>query len=205
MLLTRGSCAPSGDYPQVTLASAESSYSTCRRSGLGAVARCRALFEWRICRFHKPAVLTGLMSEAHHVTAAPGTSRGMRKSLAKHQLRRRAIALVAAYAVALSSLLASGVAARAAAELIAQSGGALCHTDVAGQAVPASGDNNTICTDYHCIACLTLVLGISPPHAKLTIAGKPSGQVLGLLATSLVAGRPCAKSHQSRAPPHEAA
>jgi hypothetical protein len=124
--------------------------------------------------------------------------------LAKHQSRRRAIALVAAYAMALSSLLASGVAARAAAELIAQPGGALCHTDVAGQTAPARGDNNTICTE-HCIACLTLVLGISSPHARLTIAGKPSCQVIGLLATSLVTHRACAKSHQSRAPPHEAA
>ena len=203
MLLTRGSCAPSG--PQVTLASAESSHSTCRRSGLGAVACCRALFEWRICRFHKTAVLTGPMSEAHDVTAAPGTSRAMRKSLAKHQLRRRVIALVAAYAIALSSLLASGVAARAAAELIAQSGGILCHTDVAGQAVPASDENNTVCTDYHCIACLTLMAAVSPPQARIIVLGKPSSQVVASLATSVVAGSPSAKSHQSRAPPHEAA
>jgi hypothetical protein len=103
----------------------------------------------------------------------------MRKSLAKHQLRRRAIALVAAYAMALSSLLASGVAARAAAELIAQSGGALCYTDVAGQAVPASGDNNAICTDYHCIACLTLVLGISPPMRSSPLQGSRRAKSLG--------------------------
>jgi hypothetical protein len=69
----------------------------------------------------------------------------MRKSLAKHPLRWRVVALVAAYAIALSSLLASGVAARAAAELVAQSGGILCHTDVAGQSAPASDkDNNRI-------------------------------------------------------------
>jgi hypothetical protein len=169
-----------------------------------AVERCYSV-RLGSCPFHRNGVLTGPMGEAHDVTAAPWTSRRMRKSLAKHQLRRRAIALVAAYAMALSSLLASGVAARAAAELVTQSGGALCHTDVAGQAAPASGDNNTICTDYHCIACLTLVLGISPPHPRLTIAGKPSRQVIGLFATSPVTGRPCAKSHQSRAPPDEAA
>ena len=73
----------------------------------------------------------------------------MRKSLAKHPLRWRVIALVTAYAIALSSLLASGVAARAAAELVAQSGGILCHTDVAGQAAPASDENNNmICADF---------------------------------------------------------
>ena len=67
----------------------------------------------------------------------------MRKSLAKHPLRWRVVALVAAYAIALSSLLASGVAARAAAGLVAQSGGILCHTDVAGQSAPASDEKTT--------------------------------------------------------------
>jgi hypothetical protein len=64
------------------------------------------------------------MSGAHDATAQidkllDGAAH-MRKSLAKHPLRWRVVALVAAYAIALSSLLASGVAARAAAELVAQ-------------------------------------------------------------------------------------
>jgi hypothetical protein len=130
----------------------------------------------------------------------------MRKSLAKHPLRWRLVALVAAYAIALSSLLASGVAARAAAELVAQSGGILCHTDEAGQAVPASDkDNNTICTDCRCVGCLTLMAGISLPQARIIVVGKLSSQVIASLATSVVAGSPSAKSHQSRAPPREAA
>ena len=72
-----------------------------------------------------------------------GRAAQMRKSLAKHPLRWRVIALVAAYAIALSSLLTSSVAARAAAELVAQSGGILCHTDVAGQSAPASDEKTT--------------------------------------------------------------
>ncbi len=145
------------------------------------------------------------MSEAHHAAAASGTNRAMRKSLAKHPLRWRVIALVAAYAIALSSLLASGVAARAAAELAAQSGDILCHTDVAGQAAPASDEsNNTICADCRCVGCLTLIVGISLPQARIIVVGKLSSQVIALLATSVVAGNPSAKSHQSRAPPREA-
>jgi hypothetical protein len=94
----------------------------------------------------------------------------MRKSLAKHPLRWRVIALVAAYAIALSSLLASGVAARAAAELVAQSGGILCHSDVAGQAAPASDENNNrICADYCCVGCLTLMAAVSLPQARIIV------------------------------------
>ena len=96
----------------------------------------------------------------------------MRKSLAKHPLRWRVVALIAAYAIALSSLLASGVAARAAAELVAQSGGILCHTDVAGQAAPASDkDNNRICADCCCVGCLTLMAAVSLPQARIIVLG----------------------------------
>jgi len=130
----------------------------------------------------------------------------MRKSLAKHPLRWRVIALVAAYAIALSSLLASGVAARAAAELVAQSGGVLCHTDAAGQAAPTSDENNNrICADCCCVGCLTLMAAVALPQARIIVVGIPSSQVVALLTTSVVAGSPSAKSHQSRAPPHEAA
>ena len=72
-------------------------------------------------------MLTGPLSEAHDTIAQIDKllerAARMRKSLAKHPLPWRVIALVGAYAIALSSLLASGAAARAAAELVAQSGG----------------------------------------------------------------------------------
>jgi hypothetical protein len=130
----------------------------------------------------------------------------MRKSLAKHPLRWRVVALVAAYAIALSSLLASGVAARAAAELVAQSGGILCHTDEAGQAAPASDkDNNRICVDCRCVGCLSLIAPVSLPQAKIIVLGPLSSQVVAPLAMVVVAGSPPAKSHRSRAPPRKAA
>jgi hypothetical protein len=135
-----------------------------------------------------------------------GRAAQMRKSFAKHPFRWRVVALAAAYAIALSSLLASGVAARAAAELVAQSSGSLCHTDVAGQPAPATDkSNNTICADCRCVGCLTLMAGTSLPQPRIIAVRKLSSHVISLLATSLVTGRPCAKSYQSRAPPHEAA
>ena len=135
-----------------------------------------------------------------------GRAAQMRKSLAKHPLRWRVIALVAAYAIALSSLLASGVAARAAAELVTQSGGILCHTDVAGQTAPASDENNNrICADSCCVGCLTLMAAASLPQARIIVLEIPPSQVVAPLAMIVVAGSASAKSHRSRAPPREAA
>jgi hypothetical protein len=128
----------------------------------------------------------------------------MRKSLVKHPFRWRVVALVAAYAIALSSLLASGVAARAVAELVAQSGGILCHTDEAGQAAPASDkDNNRVCADYCCVGCL--MAAVSLPQPRIIVLGTLSSQVVAPLAMIVVAGSPSAKSHRSRAPPRAAA
>ena len=159
---------------------------------------------------HRTGVLTGPTSEAHHATAQIDKllerAAQMHKSLAKHPLRWRLVALVAAYAIALSSLLASGVAARAAAELVAQSGGILCHTDEAGQAAPANDkDNNRICVDCCCVGCLSLMATVSLPQARIIVLGTLSSQVVAPLAMIVVAGSPSAKSHRSRAPPREAA
>jgi hypothetical protein len=150
------------------------------------------------------------MSEAHDAAAQIdkllGRAAQMRKSLAKHPLRWRVIALVAAYAIALSSLLASGVAARAAAELVAQSGGILCHTDEAGPAAPTNDkDNNRICVDCCCVGCLSLMAPVSLPQARIIVLGTLSSQVVAPPAMIVVAGSPSAKSHRSRAPPCEAA
>ena len=128
----------------------------------------------------------------------------MRKGLLKHPLRWRIIALIVAYAIALSSLLTSGVAARAAAEMTAQSGAVLCHSDVAGQAAPAKDEkNNRICADCSCPGCLTLA-AVVPLPARIVALGKPPSQAVALLAMVAVAGRPSGKSHRPRAPPREA-
>jgi hypothetical protein len=60
----------------------------------------------------------------------------MRKIFAKRPLRRRIIALAAAYAIALASLISSFSVASVAAQAVAQPGGILCHTDVSGHHAP---------------------------------------------------------------------
>jgi hypothetical protein len=126
----------------------------------------------------------------------------MRKGLPKHPLRWRVIALVAAYAVALSSLIASVGAARAAAESAAQPSGTLCHTNVGGRTGPESDqDKNRICADRCCVGCLTLIAAEPSFQGSGVALPKPSSQTIAPRATVVVGGSPSAKSHQSRAPP----
>jgi hypothetical protein len=97
----------------------------------------------------------------------------MRKSLAKHPLRWRVIALVAAYAIALS--ICSRAASPHAPRLNwSRNQTAFFATDVAGQAAPASDENNNrICADYCCVGCLTLMAAISLPQARIIVLGEP--------------------------------
>ncbi len=101
----------------------------------------------------------------------------MRKYFARRPLRRRIVALAAAYAIALSSLIASFGAASAAADAAAAPNGIICHTLVAGDEAPASGDTNSKhCIDNCCIGCLMLMAAVPPPPAKITgapLIGKP--------------------------------
>ena len=110
-------------------------------------------------------------------------------TLAKRTLRRRVIALAAAYAIALAGLIGSFNVARTAA---AEAGGGLpplCHTlagtAVAGdaraatEAVPSPGENNgAICADCCCAGCLMLVAALPPPPAITIAVVQSSGQVL---------------------------
>ena len=81
----------------------------------------------------------------------------MRKYFARRPLRRRIVALAAAYAIALASLIASFGAASAAADAAAAPSGIICHTLVAGDEAPSSGDTNSKhCVDNCCIGCLML-------------------------------------------------
>ena len=65
----------------------------------------------------------------------------MRKHFARRPLRRRIVALAAAYAIALSSLIATFASAKAAAEAAAAPDGAIiCHTVVAGSETPSPAD-----------------------------------------------------------------
>jgi hypothetical protein len=126
----------------------------------------------------------------------------VRKYFARRPLRRRIVALAAAYAIALSGLIASFGAASAAAEAAAAANGIICHTPVAGDAAPASGDTNTKhCIDNCCVGCLMLLAAVPPPPAKIVGAPlSPSQTVVPPQAIVLVGGLDT-KDHRSRAPP----
>jgi hypothetical protein len=132
----------------------------------------------------------------------PHRGSAVRRRSRKQSWQRRITALAAAYAVALSSLLASFGAARAAAEATANPLGAICHHDLAGQPAPLNGGNNSnICIDCCCVGCLMPMAALPPPPA---IAAPVLVAVIYRLAPLAIAPLPgarAAKSHRSRAPP----
>ena len=124
------------------------------------------------------------------------------KKPANRSLRRRVIALAAAYAIALSSLIASFGAARAAAEAAALPGAILCHSDVAGQSTPAPDESNgKICINSCCTGCLMLTAALPPPPANAApVLQSASRRIAPVEIAGLAGGREL-KSHRSRAPP----
>jgi hypothetical protein len=123
----------------------------------------------------------------------------VRKYFARRPLRRRIVALAAAYAIALSSLIASFGAASAAA---AAPNGIICHTLVAGDEAPSSGDTNSKhCADNCCIGCLMLMAAAPPPSAKTIGAPLSPSQSIAPPRTIDLVGGIETKDHRSRAPP----
>jgi hypothetical protein len=124
---------------------------------------------------------------------------------AQHPLRRRLVALFAAYAIALASLLTSFGTARMAAEAAALPGStALCHSD-AGETAPAQQDDGgKTCTDCCCIGCLMLMGALPPPPGTVAAAVASAGHVLPLPAVGIVTPRTTGNAHRCRAPPHVA-
>jgi hypothetical protein len=124
----------------------------------------------------------------------------VRKYFARRPLRRRIVALAAAYAIALSSLIASFGAASAAAA--AAPNGIICHTLVAGDQTPSSGDTNgKHCADNCCIGCLMLMAAVPPPPAKIIGAPLSASQSIALPQNIVLSGGLETKDHRSRAPP----
>jgi hypothetical protein len=125
----------------------------------------------------------------------------VRKYFARRPLRRRIVALAAAYAIALSSLIASFGAASAAAAAAAPNG-IICHTLVAGDETPASGDTNSRhCADNCCIGCLMLIAAVPRPPAKIIGTPLSASQSIAPPQTIVLVGSLQTKDHRSRAPP----
>jgi hypothetical protein len=126
----------------------------------------------------------------------------VRKYFARRLLRRRIVALAAAYAIALSSLIASFGAASAAAAAAAAPDGIICHTLVAGDEAPSSGDTNTKhCIDNCCIGCLMLMAAVPLPPAKIAGAPLSASQSIVPPHNTILVGGIKTKDHRSRAPP----
>jgi hypothetical protein len=127
----------------------------------------------------------------------------MSTNFTKRTLPRRIVALAAAYAIALSGLIASFGAAQAAATALPA--GFICHTAVTDQQAPPPSDTNgKLCVNACCIGCLMMTAALPPPPGDATpIARTVSYRVDPLAAASL--GNPFdIKSHRSRAPPQTA-
>lgn len=120
----------------------------------------------------------------------------------KRSLGRRVVALVAAYAIVLSGLLASFGAARAATQVTGNHGAILCHTETADSQSPSTdGTTGRICVDNCCVGCLTPLVAVPPPSVNFAEAPATSNQKI--LAPLEIAGFSgiATKSHRSRAPP----
>ena len=125
----------------------------------------------------------------------------MNRHFAKRNLRRRVIALAAAYAIALSSLIASFGTALAAAEAAAVPGGIICHT-LGGQQTPSPADSNgKMCTDCCCVGCMMPLAAVPPAPASAAPLLQASSHRIAAPAIAALDGGREAKYHRSRAPP----
>jgi DUF2946 family protein len=126
----------------------------------------------------------------------------VRRTFARRPLRQRIVALVAAYAIALASLIASFGAAQATAEAVNGGTGIICHSDVA-EGAPATGpheSDGTLCFKS-CIGCIASLATVIPP--TVAAAGLPqlSFKRLDLPARVTPIAGAKFKAHRSRGPP----
>jgi hypothetical protein len=113
---------------------------------------------------------------------------------------RRIIALCAAYAVVLSSLIAAIGAASAVDSVTGQSGIILCHSEDSGQTAP-SGDSGNSCDASCCIGCLMSSAALPPPPAQAFAMPRACGAAFKPVAAAPLDVRPQSKSHLSQGPP----
>jgi hypothetical protein len=126
----------------------------------------------------------------------------VRKQSSMRPIWQRVVALTAAYAIALSSLIASFGAARAAAETAAAPNLIICHTLLAGDEAPApASDQSNHCADNCCIGCVMLLAALPPPPTNAVGVPAAASQPLALPQTVVLDGGLKAKDHRSRAPP----
>jgi hypothetical protein len=124
------------------------------------------------------------------------------KYFAKWTVRRRLLALAAAYAIAVSGIIAGFGAGRAIAAASNLPGSVTCHTEIAADPLPTGGqDDGKTCANSCCTGCLMLVAALPAPPAKAIGTPQSPGQILPMRAVANSAFSPQTKSHRSRAPP----
>jgi hypothetical protein len=108
------------------------------------------------------------------------------------------IALAAAYAIALSSLIASLSAVRAAVIDATSSGIVICQQTALGRKAPTGMPRD--CQSC-CIGCLVFLAAVPPPPTAAITIERTSSRALPLPAKRELPSDPQVRSHQSRAPP----
>jgi hypothetical protein len=129
----------------------------------------------------------------------------VRKSSSMRPLWQRVVALTAAYAVALATLIASYGLARAAGDIAAQPNAVICHTLVVSDQAPApASDQSDHCADNCCIGCLMLLAALPPPPTRAVGAPESASHTLAPPQSTVLVGGLKTKDHRSRAPPQTA-
>jgi hypothetical protein len=116
-------------------------------------------------------------------------------------LRRRVIALAAAYVIALSSVIASFVAAQAAAETAAQPDVVICHSSLGEQPARGSQDGNGNLCIKSCVGCITSLAMAIPPTVSADRIPQSAFKRLDLPARVVRIAGAKFNAHRSRGPP----
>jgi hypothetical protein len=115
---------------------------------------------------------------------------------------RRLIAVAAAYAIALSGLIASFNAVRIAASAADPLASVICERAQFGN--PAPGDDHGDLGKSCCVGCLIQLGAVPPPPTVSVSIEQSAGELLALPIVIDFRSDPQTKSHRSRAPPQSA-
>jgi hypothetical protein len=128
----------------------------------------------------------------------------------KRLVQKRLVALAAAYAIALSGLIANFTGAQMAIAAAAQPAGIICHTNFASEPAPSSPSSDSGKTDSKaclgdcCIGCLMLSAALLEPPEAASAPPPSAGARIALAPATFVILSRHTKSHRSRAPPQNA-
>ncbi len=128
----------------------------------------------------------------------------MLKLFSKRTLQRRVIALAAAYAIALASLIVNFGAASAAGADVGGFSGIICHSASSGTSAPSGDQSNKLCVECCSTGCLMLMAALPPPPADAAVLLLAADEIVHPPAIDISPFVHQAKSHRSRAPPRTA-